>query len=90
MRSDPSWPSHSSTKLPGKRASEEAREKKKIRRGEKRYAEKQRILRLLEEHLRAKSEEEAISVETAEHDDTEILILDTNEFTEEELCATQT
>jgi hypothetical protein len=44
----------------------------------------------LEEHLRTKSEEAAVRVETAEPDDAEILILDTNEFTEEELCATQT
>lgn len=88
MWSDPTWPSHSSTKLSGKRVSKEAREGKKIKRGEKRYAEKQRILQLLDEHLRAKSEEAAIRVETSETDYADTLILDTNEFTEVELRAT--
>ena len=74
-----------STKLPGKRASQQAREKRKKRRAEKRYAEKQRILQELEEFLRTKSGEAETDVITLETDDADTLILHPSEFTEEEL-----
>lgn len=49
---------HTSTKLPGRRASEDARAKKKQKRGVKRFVEKQRLLVLLDDYIAQRGEEE--------------------------------
>lgn len=74
------------SKVPGKRSSPGARVLKKQKRAEKRFVEKAKILLLLEEHLATKDQlgvDQSISFPVVEQED--ILILEANEFSQEEL-----
>ena len=90
-------------KLPGKRASEEARQKKKQRRARKRFFEKQRLLVELDEYLEQRGEKlpdnqlqpdaptdlpPPVEALAAEVDE-DVVCIDGIEFTEEELNPTE-